>query len=93
MWETNRVTDTTSGASIHITRNGKSALLFTDKGDLIRAQLAADGYREISRARLLNPTYPFGGKKCVWTPPAYANGHVFARSDEEMVCASLAATR
>ena len=93
VWETNRVTDTTSGASIHITRNGKSALLFTDKGDLIRAQLAADGYREISRARLLNSTYPFGGKKCVWTPPAYANGHVFARSDEEMVCASLAATR
>jgi len=92
VWETNHVTKSKSGASIHITRNGNSALLFTDNGDLIRAQLAPDGYREISRARLLNPTYPFGGKKCAWTPPAYANGHVFARTDEEVVCASLVAT-
>lgn len=92
VWETNHVTKSTSGASIHITRNGNSALLFTDNGDLIRAQLAPEGYREISRARLLNPTYPFGGKKCAWTPPAYANGHVFARTDEEVVCASLMAT-
>jgi len=91
-WETNQVTDSTSGASIHITRNGTSALLFTDKGDLVRAQLAPDGYQEISRARLLNPTYLFGSKKCAWTPPAYANGHVFARTDEELICASLVAT-
>jgi outer membrane protein assembly factor BamB len=90
-WETNHVTKSTSGASIHIVRNGNSALLFTDNGDLIRAQLVPEGYREISRARLLNPTYPFGGKKS-WTPPAYANGRVFARSDEEVVCASLMAT-
>jgi outer membrane protein assembly factor BamB len=26
-----------------------------------------------------------------WTPPAYANRHIFARNDEELVCASLAA--
>ena len=92
LWETNQVTATRNGASIHITRNGKTALLFTDNGDLLRAQLAPEGYREISRARLLNPTYPFGNKKCAWTPPAYANGHVFARSDEEVICASLVAT-
>jgi len=28
-----------------------------------------------------------------WTPPAYADGRVFARSDEELVCASLAVKR
>ena len=26
-----------------------------------------------------------------WPPPAYANRHVFARNDKELVCASLAA--
>jgi len=26
-----------------------------------------------------------------WSHPAFANKHVFARNDEELVCASLAA--
>jgi len=59
---------------------------------LILAQLTPQVYNEISRARLLEPTTPFGGRKCAWTPPAYANRHVFARNDEELVCACLAAT-
>jgi hypothetical protein len=37
------------------------------------------------------PTSPFGGKKCAWTQPVYANRHVFARNEKELVCASLAA--
>ncbi len=92
-WTTRQVTDARSGASMHITPHGKSAFVFNEKGELIRAQLTPQGYREISRAHLLKPTSPFGERKCAWTPPAYANGHVFARNDEELVCASLAATR
>jgi hypothetical protein len=26
-----------------------------------------------------------------WIPPVYANRHIFARNDKELVCASLAA--
>lgn len=89
VWATNQVTDARSGGSIHITAQGRSALLFTDKGELIRAELTAAGYKEISRSALLQPTYPFGERKMAWTPPAYADGRVFARSDEELVCASL----
>jgi outer membrane protein assembly factor BamB len=91
VWQTNTVTDLKNGSSIHLTPNGDGVFLFTDRGDLIRAQLTPQGYREIGRAHLLNPTSPFGDRKCAWTPPAYANGHVFARSDEELVCAFLAA--
>jgi hypothetical protein len=58
---------------------------------LIRARLSVVGYEEISRAHLLEPATPLGSKKFVWTPPAYANRHIFARNDEELVCASLAA--
>ena len=86
------MTDIGNGASIHLTSSGDAVFLFTDRGDLIRAQITPEGYREISRAHLLDPTYPFGSRKCAWTPPAYANGHVFARSDAEIVCASLSAT-
>ena len=45
----------------------------------------------MGRAALLEPTYPFGGRKVAWASPAYANRHVFARSEKELVCASLAA--
>jgi outer membrane protein assembly factor BamB len=90
VWETNTVTDLKNGSSIHLTPCGDAVFLFTDRGDLIRAQLTPQGYKEISRAHLLKPTSPFGDRKCAWSPPAYANRHVFARNDEELVCASLA---
>jgi outer membrane protein assembly factor BamB len=91
LWQTDTVTDLKRGASIHLTPNGDAVFLFTDKGDLIRAQLTPQGYRQISRAHLLEPTSPMDDSKCAWSPPAYANGHVFARNDVELVCASLAA--
>lgn len=91
VWETDKVTDLKNGASIHLTANGDSVFLYTDKGELIRAQLTAKGYKEISRSRLLEPTYPFAGRKVAWSPPAFANRHVFARNEKELVCASLAA--
>jgi outer membrane protein assembly factor BamB len=91
VWETNSVTDLKNGSSIHLTPCGDAVFLFTDRGDLIRARLTSGGYREISRAHLLEPTSPFGDRKCAWTPPAYADRHVFARNDTELVCASLEA--
>ena len=91
VWQTNTVTFLQNGSSIHLTPNGDAVLLFTDQGNLIRAQLTPQGYREISRAHLLEPTSPFGSKKCAWTPPAYANRQVFARNDKELICVSLAA--
>jgi hypothetical protein len=91
VWETEKVTDRKSGmaTSIHLTVNGDSVLLFNDQGELIRARLGAQGYHEISRVALVEPTYPFGGRKIAWASPAYANRHVFARSDKELICASL----
>jgi outer membrane protein assembly factor BamB len=91
LWDEKTVTELGNGSSIHITPCGNTAFLFTDRGDLIRAELSPERYREISRAHLLNGTSPFGKTKRAWTPPAFANRHVFARNDLELVCASLAA--
>jgi outer membrane protein assembly factor BamB len=91
VWETPKVTDLKNGASIHLTANGDTVFLYTDKGELIRARLTAEGYEEISRVALLEPTMPFGGRKVAWPPPAYANRHVFVRNGNELICASLAA--
>ncbi len=91
LWETDKVTDRKSGASVHPTANSKSVLLYNDRGELIRAQLTAAGYREISRARVLEPAATFSGRKCAWAAPAYANHRIYARTNKELVCASLAA--
>lgn len=93
VWETDEVTEPKSGASIHLTPVADAVLLFTDQGELVRARLAPQGYQETSRARLIEPTYPFSAAKMAWAPPAYANGHVVARNDKELVSASLSSTR
>ncbi|MBI4607096.1 MAG: PQQ-binding-like beta-propeller repeat protein [Planctomycetes bacterium] len=93
VWETDAVTDLKTGASIHVTRNGGSAVLFTDKGELIRERLSPGGYEERGRVRLIEPTWPFAGRNVAWAAPAFANRCVFARNDEEVLCASLAARR
>ena len=64
---------------------------YTDRGDLILSRLTAARYHEINRFHLLDPTYEYGGRKMAWAAPAYAGRCVFARSDQELVCASLAA--
>jgi outer membrane protein assembly factor BamB len=91
VWATDKVTRLKSGASIHLTTNGDAVWLFTDEGNLIRARLTYRGYEELSRAHLLEPTSPFFGNRMAWVPPSYANRHVFARNDKELVSASLAA--
>ncbi len=73
----------------HFPRAPVTLFLFTDEGNLIRARLSPAGYREISRSHLIDPTWPFDGKQFVYAPPAFANGHVIARSEAEVICASL----
>jgi hypothetical protein len=65
--------------------------LFNDQGELIIARLSPEGYQEISRARVLEPTNEGLGRAVVWTHPAFANKCLFARNDKELVCVSLAA--
>lgn len=90
-WKVEGVTRLQKYASIHLTPNGDSVLVFTDEGNLLRARLEPSGYRELDRVHLIDPTFRLGGRKVVWAPPAYANSCVFARNGRELICASLAA--
>jgi outer membrane protein assembly factor BamB len=95
LWQADNVTELKNGASIHLTAAPSigSVFLYTDRGDLILSRLTAAGYREISRAHLLDPTSDYGTRKMAWVPPSYAGRCVFARNDKELVCASLAAVK
>ncbi len=63
--------------------------IFSEKGDLIIANLTPAGYHEISRAHLLEPTNHDPGREVVWSHPSFANKNVYARNDLEIICASL----
>lgn len=91
IWRTDKITDRKGGASIHLTAHGDAVFLYTDRGELIRARLTRAGYEEISRTRVIEPVFSFGGRKLTWSPPAYAGARIFVRDEREIVCASLAA--
>jgi outer membrane protein assembly factor BamB len=74
-----------------IVKQGGRYFLANETGDLIIAELKPDGYHELSRAHLLEPTTPEAGRPVVWSHPAFANRCVYMRNDKELICASLAA--
>ncbi len=93
IWESLEPTPKSRWSTIHMVRNGRRMWMFNERGELIIATLSPEGYREISRAKLIEPTEEqlrMRNGVC-WAHPAYANRHVFARNDNELVCASLAA--
>ena len=97
-WETIEPMPKAWHASMHLVRAGETgdrAWIFTEQGNLILARLNAEGYHELTRARLLEPTPEQGprGRMVTWSHPAFAYRHIFARSDRELVCADLSAER
>ncbi|MFO0912819.1 MAG: PQQ-binding-like beta-propeller repeat protein [Pirellulales bacterium] len=92
IWEDTTAVPTARWATIHFVTQGDRDWLFNDRGDLIIAQLRPDGYHELSRAHLIDPTTDQLNRRdgVCWSHPAYAYRHIFARNDREIVCASLA---
>lgn len=74
-----------------IVKNGDFFFLFSETGQLIIARLTPEKYEELSSGKLLEPTGSAFGRKVVWSHPAFANHCIYARNDQELVCASLKA--
>jgi hypothetical protein len=73
-----------------VVKHGDRFFLCNDQGELLIARLSLKGYEEVSRAKLLEPTGVYGARDVVWSRPALAHRCVYARNDQELVCASLA---
>jgi outer membrane protein assembly factor BamB len=103
VWESDQAVPRNRWATIHFIRHrpegagadAERIWMFNEKGDLIISQLSPEGFTEISRAHLIKPTLAQLGDRrrggVCWSHPAFAGGHVFARNDEELVCADLRA--
>jgi len=93
VWESQAAVPKARWSTIHFVRNGSRMFLFNERGELIIAELSPGGYHEISRTQVIEPTtgqLPQRGGVC-WAHPGFADKHIFARNDRELVCGNLAA--
>lgn len=94
LWQTTKPTDGSPRRSRHATaflvKHQDRFFIFNELGDLILAKLSRDGYNEIGRFHVLDPTNEAFGRPVVWSHPAYAGKSLLARNDKEIVCVDLA---
>lgn len=94
VWESLDLMPRARWATAHFVPNGDKVWIFNEQGELIIAKLSPKGYQEISRVKLIEPTpeqLPSRRGGVAWSHPAFANKHVFARNDKEMICVDLSA--
>ncbi|MHC5061618.1 MAG: PQQ-binding-like beta-propeller repeat protein [Planctomycetota bacterium] len=93
IWESLDAVPKARWANIYLVKHKDKVWMFNERGELIISKLSPAGFKEISRAKLIAPTEgqldERGG--VTWSHPAFANKHVYARNDNELVCVSLAA--
>lgn len=93
LWETYDATTgdrPASHATVFLVKHEDRFFLYNEKGELILANLSRDGYEELGRFQVLEPTNEAFGRPVVWSHPAFANRCVYARNDKELVCVSIA---
>ena len=90
VWETHDATGRDRWWNAFLVPLGDRVVISNEQGELIFARLARDGYKERSRAKMIEPTQPIGRRVTVWSHPAYAMRSIFARNDGELVRVSLA---
>ena len=97
LWENTAMTRQGRWGSAFMVKNGDRWFVNNDAGELLIVRFGRDGYQEIDRTKLIEPTTNAGfgpgrvfDAKVNWSHPAYANLHVIARNDKEIVRASLA---
>jgi len=91
IWENLDAVDKARWANIHMIRHEDKIWMFNEHGELIISKLSPEGFHEISRTKLINPTRGQLERGVCWSHPAFANKHVYARNDEELLCVNLSA--
>ena len=65
---------------------GQTLLAFSDKGLLAAVEASPGGFKELASTQIL-------GGKSTWIVPVLANGRIYARSLENLVCLDAGATK
>jgi outer membrane protein assembly factor BamB len=93
LWETSEPVSErpANSGTAFIVRHGDIRWMFNDSGDLVIAKITPEGFEELDRAHVIEPTNDAFGRDVVWCAPAFANKRAYIRNDEECICVDLAA--
>lgn len=89
IWEDQTAVKRNRWANIHFIQHNDKIWMFNEQGELLITELSPEGFTEISRAKLIEPTKKQLARGVTWTHPAFANKHVFIRNDNKLICADL----
>ncbi|MEO1525010.1 MAG: PQQ-binding-like beta-propeller repeat protein [Planctomycetota bacterium] len=91
VWEDLSVVRKARWATVHIIQNGEDEIMLNEQGELLFTTLSRDGVEIRSRSKLVDPTLRQLRRRSgvVWAAPAIADGCIYARNDEELLCAPL----
>lgn len=73
-----------------IVRQADRYWMFTEGGDLVIGTLDKDGFEELDRTHVIEPSNLAFGRKVVWSMPAFANQRIYIRNDNEIICLDAA---
>lgn len=90
LWETLDATGSGRWWNAFLIPHEDRFFIHNEQGDLIIAELSPKGYKEQSRAKLVEPTRKVQERMTIWSHPAFAMKSVFARNDKELVRVNLA---
>ena len=99
LWMSGEMTAQARWGTAYMVRHGDKYFVNNDDGYLIIAKFTPEGYVEVDRTRLIEPTSRSGygpqrrfDRPVNWSHPAYANQHIVQRNDQEVRRLSLAAS-
>ncbi len=91
IWADQTATPKARWSTVHFVRHGSRYFLFNERGELIIAKLSPEGFHEIDRTQIIQPTRDQLSRRggVCWSHPAFADECIVARNDEELICISL----
>ena len=96
VWKTDSVVPLSRWSTAFIIREGEQGnrvWMLNEVGEFILAELTPEGFQEMDRTQLIAGTQEVKQREhlIVWSHPAFAHRHVYARNDRELIAVSLAA--
>jgi len=94
IWEDQSLVRRNRWATIHMVERDGQVWMFNEQGELMITELSESGVKVLSRTDVIAPTriqLTRRDEGVCWAPPAFANRSIYVRSDNELVCCSLAA--
>lgn len=93
VWEDLTATLPGRWSTVFPVQQGDLTWMLNEAGELVIARVSPEGYREIDRVKIIEPTTPLKQRRSgtvLWSPPAFAMKSIFVKNDKELIRVNLA---